>query len=140
MNIVRRVTPVTEAGARTSKRSLYEIADPYITFWHRFVAPLIGSGSAESADGALLWRKMIAPRLDDYMGEIFEGVCRDFVHVGKGLRFKPVRTGRWWDASSENEIDIVASDGGTRLLGSGWTTYYTCDSAPPLRGCRRARR
>ena len=65
MNIVRRVTPVTEAGARVSKRALYEIADPYITFWHRFVAPLIGSGSAESTDGALLWRKMIAPRVDD---------------------------------------------------------------------------
>jgi AAA+ ATPase superfamily predicted ATPase len=116
MNIVRRVTPITEAGARASKRALYEIADPYITFWHRFVAPLIGSGSAESTDGALLWRKMIAPRLDDYMGEIFESVCRDFVYAGKGLRFKPVRTGRWWDASSENEIDIVATDGGTRLL------------------------
>ena len=35
-----------------------------------------------------------------------------FVYAGKGLRFKPVRTGRWWNASSQNEIDIVATDGG----------------------------
>jgi hypothetical protein len=28
MNILRRVTPITDAGARTSKRALYEIADP----------------------------------------------------------------------------------------------------------------
>jgi hypothetical protein len=42
------------------------------------------------------------------MGEVFEGVCREFVHQGKGLRFKPVRTGRWWDGSAQNEIDIVA--------------------------------
>jgi hypothetical protein len=70
MNILRRATPITDAGARISKRALYEIADPYITFGHRFVAPLIGSGSAETTDGALLWRKVIQPRLDDYMGEV----------------------------------------------------------------------
>lgn len=116
MNVIRRVTPITEAEARVSKRALYEIADPYLTFWHRFVAPLVGSGSAASTDGALLWRKVIAPRLDDYMGEVFEGVCREFVYAGKGMRFKPIRTGRWWDASSQNEIDIVATDGGTRAL------------------------
>jgi hypothetical protein len=116
MGIVRRVTPITET-ARVSKRALYEIADPYIIFWHRFVASLISSGSAETTDGALLWRKVIAPRFDDYMGEVFESVCREFVYRGgKGLRFKPVRTGRWWDGPSENEIDIVATDGATRVL------------------------
>jgi hypothetical protein len=114
MGIVRRVTPITEANARASKRALYEIADPYLTFWHRFVAPLISSGTVDTADSTALWRKLIAPRLDGYMGEVFESVCRDFVRQGKGLRFKPVRVGRWWTAN--NEIDIVATDGGTRAL------------------------
>lgn len=116
MGIIRRVTPITEADSRSSKRALYEIADPYITFWHRFVAPLISSGSVESADGTLLWRKLIAPRLDDYMGEMFENVCRDFVRRGRGLRFRPVRVGRWWDKAGTQEIDIVALDGGSRAL------------------------
>ena len=69
-----------------------------------------------SADGDLLWRKMIEPRLDDYMGEVFETVCRDFVASGGVPRFQPVRTGRWWDATAENQIDIVAIDHGGRLL------------------------
>lgn len=115
MEIIRRVVPITEAEARASKRAIYEIADPYLAFWHRFIAPLVASGGALTADSRLLWRKIVAPRLDDYMGEVFERVCRNFVRRGTGLRFKPVRVGRWWDGTMSNEIDIVATDGGTRL-------------------------
>jgi uncharacterized protein len=116
MEIIKRVTPITESNAGTSKRALYAIADPYLTFWHRYIAPLVSSGGVATSDSALLWRKVIAPRLDDYMGEIFEDVCRNFVRQGGILRFKPVRTGRWWDSTSTNEIDIVAIDAGNRVL------------------------
>lgn len=116
MGIIRRVTPFTESNAATSKRALYEIADPYLTFWHRYIAPLVSSGGAVSADGDLLWRKVIEPRLEDYMGEVFESVCRDFVASGGVARFKPIRTGRWWDATAQNEIDIVATDHNGRVL------------------------
>jgi AAA+ ATPase superfamily predicted ATPase len=115
MGLIRRVVPFTEANARASKRAVYEIADPYLAFWHRFVAPLVSSGGLATSDSELLWRKAILPRLDDYMGEAFEGICREFVRSG-GLRFDAVRTGRWWDGSMSNEIDIVASDGGDQLL------------------------
>lgn len=116
MGIIRRITPFTESNGATSKRALYEIADPYVTFWHRYIAPLVSSGGTMSADSALLWRKMIEPKLDDYMGEVFETVCREFVASGGVSRFKPIRTGRWWDATAENEIDIVASDHAGRML------------------------
>lgn len=116
MGIIRRVTPFTESNATTSKRALYEIADPYLTFWHRYIAPLVSSGGTVSADSDLLWRKMIEPRLDDYMGEVFETVCREFVASSGVPRFKAVRTGRWWDAAAANEIDIVAVDHGGRVL------------------------
>jgi AAA+ ATPase superfamily predicted ATPase len=116
MGLIRRVVPVTEANARASKRAVYEIADPYLMFWHRFIAPLVSSGGVTTQDSDLLWRKVITPRLDDYMGEVFENVCREFVRDGAGLRFKAVRTGRWWDGTMANEIDIVATDGGTCVL------------------------
>jgi AAA+ ATPase superfamily predicted ATPase len=116
MGLIRRVVPVTEVNARASKRAVYEIADPYLMFWHRFIAPLVSSGGVTTQDSDLLWRKVITPRLDDYMGEVFENVCREFVRAGTGLRFKAVRTGRWWDGTMTNEIDIVATDGGTRVL------------------------
>ncbi len=116
MGLIRRVVPVTEVNARASKRAVYEIADPYLMFWHRFIAPLVSSGGVTTQDSDMLWRKVITPRLDDYMGEVFENVCRDFVREGAGLRFKALRTGRWWDGKMTNEIDIVATDGGTRVL------------------------
>jgi uncharacterized protein len=110
MEIINRVAPVTEPNLATSKRTLYEIADPYVAFWHRFVAPLVSSGGVTTSDSGLLWREVVEPRLDLYMGEIFESVCRDFVRAGGIKSFKPVRAGRWWDASTTNEIDIVAID------------------------------
>ncbi len=35
---------------------------------------------------------------------------------GAAARFKPVRTGRWWDSTATNEIDIVATDAHARVL------------------------
>ena len=116
MGLIRRVAPITEMNVATSKRALYEISDPYLTFWHRCVAPLVSSGGVFTGDGAMLWRKVIAPKLDDYMGEIFESVCRDFVAGGGVARFEPLRTGRWWDASATNEIDVVAIDHDDHVL------------------------
>lgn len=116
MEIIHRVAPITETNVATSKRALYEIADPYLTFWHRYVAPLVSSGGVTTSDSDLLWRQVIAPRLDDYMGEVFEKVCRDFVRGGGVARFRPLRTGRWWDPTATNEIDIVAVDARAKVL------------------------
>ena len=116
MGIIRRVVPITESNAVTSKRALYEIADPYLTFWHRCVAPLVSSGGTVTRESGLLWRKVISPQLNDYMGGVFETVCRDFVAAGGVARFKPLRTGRWWDGTAEHEIDVVAVDHRDRVL------------------------
>jgi AAA+ ATPase superfamily predicted ATPase len=110
MEIINRVVPVTESDVATSKRALYEISDPYVSFWHRFVAPLVSSGGVTTADGALLWSEVVEPRLDNYMGEVFEGVCRNFVREGGVEGFRPIRAGRWWGGTSTYEIDVVAFD------------------------------
>lgn len=60
------------------------------------------------ADPAALWRGRIEPGLDDYMGPIFEDVCRSWVARADTLPFRPSRLGSWWDAPTENEIDVVA--------------------------------
>jgi uncharacterized protein len=116
MQLIRRVVPITEANAAASKRTVYKVLDPYLTFWHRFIAPLVSYGGANTTDGKLPWSSIIAPRLDDYIGEVFENTCRDFVREGGIPRFKPIRTGRWWDATASNEIDIVALDARGQLL------------------------
>lgn len=108
MRLVERVVPITEANPRKSKRSLYRITDPYVAFWHRFVSPMISAGMIGLAPGERLWTEQVQPRLDAYMGGVFESVCRDFARRGNGLPFQPIRVGEWWDANSQNEVDVVA--------------------------------
>lgn len=107
MQVVSRMVPVTE-DPKTSKRTLYRIADPYVAFWHRFIAPLQASGEMSLALPDSLWRGRIAPSLDDYMGSPFEDACRSWVARSSRMPFRSSRIGAWWDATSQNEIDVVA--------------------------------
>lgn len=119
MHVLERTVPVTEAAPQKSKRTLYRITDPYIGFWHRFVAPLVATGSIGLVPPERLWASVVAPRLDDYMGPVFENVCRHAVRAGTlALPFVPTRVGEWWDAGSREQIDVVATgDDGELLVG-----------------------
>lgn len=107
MQIIARTAPITE-NAKTSRRAVYRIVDPHIAFWHRFVAPLVAAGETSLTPPALLWQGHVAPGIDAYMGRAFEDVCRSWVGRTAHLPFRPSRVGSWWDASSTNEIDVVA--------------------------------
>ena len=108
MQVVSRMVPITEASPQRSKRTLYRITDPYVAFWHRFVAPLIATGEVSVRTPEQLWHERIAPRLDDYMGAPFEDICRSWAGRTARLPFRPSRVGAWWDANSRNELDVVA--------------------------------
>ncbi len=116
MGIIERVVPITEADPTRSKRAIYQITDPYVAFWHRFVSPLVSSGMIGLASGERLWETQVRPRLDNHMGGVFEQVCRAFVRRGRGLPFEPLRVGRWWDGASRHEVDVVALGADGRLL------------------------
>jgi uncharacterized protein len=116
MRIIERVVPITAKSPAKSKRALYRITDPYVAFWHRFTSPMISAGMVGLASGEELWAEQVEPRLDDYMGAIFESVCREFVRRAERLPFRPIRVGEWWDGNSQNEIDIVAVGAGGQLL------------------------
>ncbi|TVP46170.1 MAG: ATP-binding protein [Gemmatimonadales bacterium] len=107
MHLVKRLVPVTE-NPKTSKRTLYSLSDPYVGFWHRFIAPLRATGELSLATPQALWQGRIEPGLDAYMGPVFEDACRAWVARARELPFRPSRLGAWWDATSENEIDVVA--------------------------------
>lgn len=115
MQVVVRSVPVTESSPQRSKRSLYRITDPYVGFWHRFVAPLVAAGSVGLVPPEQLWARAVAPRLDDYMGGVFETACREAVRRGAlTLPFAPTRVGEWWYTNSREQIDIVALGGDYR--------------------------
>jgi AAA+ ATPase superfamily predicted ATPase len=62
------------AGPKQRDRR-YFIADPLIAFWHRFVRPNLSS--IAQGFGGDVRRHQIAPRLDEFMGDAFEEVCRE---------------------------------------------------------------
>jgi len=68
--------------------------------------------AVDAAQASESGKLLIAPRLDDYMGGVFEQVCRQAVRAG-GLEIPlaPVRVGEWWDAGSREQVDVVALDG-----------------------------
>ena len=110
MHILERVIPATDTPPGDPKKPMYRVADPYLSFWHRFVAQLRATGANELREPAELWRDVIAPRLNDHMGSAFESACRSFVGSGEHERlpFRPVRVGEWWSDNLSDQVDVVA--------------------------------
>ena len=68
---IRRELPFGESSDR---RAIYRVADPFLTFWYRFVAPR--ASDLQFSDPAAVYAAHIAPRLADYMGwSVFEEIC-----------------------------------------------------------------
>lgn len=119
MDVVEREAPVTAYPNPSPKRTLYRLADPYLSFWHRFVSDVKGQGLSVLADPDALWERLVAPRLDEeHTAYVFEDACRQFVARGAhpALPFRPLRVGRWWNANSTEEVDVVALDEAGGLL------------------------
>lgn len=116
MGLVERIVPMTEKAPQRSKRALYRISDPYVTFWHREIAPLLQAGSIGLVPPHRLWKESSAPRLSSHVGPVFEEVCRQFVRHTERLPIHPMRVGEWWDPHSQNQVDIVAVDAHGDLL------------------------
>ena len=116
MGYVQRDEPITVRGGRRGKRALYRIDDPYIVFWHRFIAPLRRDGLPTTMTPPRLFEQVVEPGLADHMGPIFEAVCRDFLRHSERLPFLPMRVGRWWNHDASEEVDAVALGDGEILV------------------------
>jgi AAA+ ATPase superfamily predicted ATPase len=106
-------------GEKTERRALYRIADPFLAFWYRFVAPL--SSALQFADADAVYRERIEPRLPDYMGwNTFETVCEQWLrrHAREHLGLSMGSISRYWSRDGQAEIDLVGEvDDGTLLFG-----------------------
>lgn len=124
LGLVRRESPY---GEKVSRKSIYSIDDNMFRFWYRFIpeySSVIARGAADMA-----YRRM-EPHLSDYMGNVFEEICKQYLWKllldGKSpVEFKEL--GRWWgtdpSAHSQAEIDIMGDqDKDTALFGEcKWT-------------------
>jgi hypothetical protein len=101
------------------------VADPFLTFWYRFVAPL--ASTLQFSDPTTVYAAQVAPRLAEYMGwSIFEEICGQWLqrNAQQRLGFNVQKMARYWSRDGRTELDIVAElDNGTFLFGEcKWRT------------------
>ena len=108
LGIIQKETPY---GEKASKKSIYSIEDNMFYFWYRFVLDnnsLIARGAADLA------YKRIAPQLPNYMGRVFEEICKQYLWkqlLAGNAPIEFISLGRWWGndpiQKSQAEIDIM---------------------------------
>ena len=113
---IRRELPFDE---RSDRRALYRVADPFLAFWYRFVAPL--ASDLQFSDPFAVYAAHVAPRLTDYMGwSVLEEICGQWLqrHAKQRLDLTVRQMARYWSRDGRTEIDLVAELGnGTFLFG-----------------------
>lgn len=107
LGLLRREVPATERHPERSRTSRYIVADPYLRFYHRFLAPqltFIARGAYQA-----VW-KTIERHWRAFVGTYtFEELCREWLYVAAEtgrLPFMPQRVGSHWSATEQ--IDVVA--------------------------------
>ncbi len=124
LGIVQKETPY---GEKASRKSVYSIEDNMFRFWYRFV---LDNNSVIARGAADLVYKRIEPHLSDYMGKVFEEICKQYLWKqlldGKcPVEFSSL--GRWWGTNPkekiQEEIDIMGEqDKNTALFAEcKWT-------------------
>lgn len=110
LGLVKKENPVTESKTR---KSIYLLEDNMFCFWYRFVLSNISGIIAGNKE--TIYDEIVGPRLNDYMGKVFEQMCIQHLlrrnKAGK-LPFNFLKIGRWWGNNPwkkcQAEIDIVA--------------------------------
>ena len=124
LGIIRKETPY---GEKSSRKTVYSVEDNMFRFWYRFV---LDNNSIIARGGADLAYKRIEPQLSDYMGKVFEEICRQYLWKQLLSGNCPVEfasLGRWWgndpNEKCRAEIDIMGEqDKNTALFAEcKWT-------------------
>jgi hypothetical protein len=118
LGLVRREMPYG-ASARETKRTFYQIEDPFLLFWFRFVEPNRSLLEARRLEEVT---RIVKAGLDGHVAGVWEELARasaGVIDVG-GRSWKP--SARWWGAGLDRrplEIDVVAEsiDGKAVLVG-----------------------
>jgi uncharacterized protein len=99
-----RIVRSLDSGERERDRR-YFLDDPFLAFWYRFYLPNLSPLAAGHPEE--VWRHVIRPRLDDYMGNVFEWICRDYArrYLNEVLPISAQEVGQIWAA--DFDIDVA---------------------------------
>lgn len=124
LGIIQKEPPY---GEKASHKAIYSIEDNMFRFWYRFV---LENNSIIARGATDLVYKRIEPKLSDYMGKIFEDICKQYLWKQLLTNKCPVEftsLGRWWGndpiEKCQTEIDIMGEqDKNTALFAEcKWT-------------------
>jgi AAA+ ATPase superfamily predicted ATPase len=104
LRLIEVVRPIDATPKERNSR--YFLADPFLMFWYRFVLP--NRSALEAGHHQAVLMHAIQPYLSDYMGLVFERICREYLRFyGQELLGQPAKTvGQSWAA--DYDLDIVA--------------------------------
>lgn len=110
LEIVEKENSITDENNR--KKVSYMISDQMFRFWYRFVPD--GISMIVSRDGKSYYEQAVKPLLSDYMGKVFENMCKNYLMEmsrQKKLPFIILKIGRWWGNNPikkrEEKIDLI---------------------------------
>jgi hypothetical protein len=114
LGILYKESPFGEK--ESARKTIYGISDFMFRFWYRYVfsnRTLLETGAVD-----LVWKRRIMPDYSEYMGLVFEKVCKDYLYRKNSCGELPIlftSIGRWWGTDSAEhrqvEIDLIAKDG-----------------------------
>lgn len=115
--ITVKLQAITEEGNR--KKTRYILADEMLRFWYRFIPDAIGA--IEIGKGRVYYERNVKPLLPDYMGSVFEKMCRQYTlsaGIMGAFACTVTKVGTWWGTNpvrrEETDIDVVGLDKRTK--------------------------
>jgi len=121
LGYVERRYPLT-GEPPTARAVRYELADPLLRFWFRFVFPSTSFIRHMGADRAL--RDLIRPHLDAWFGYCFENLCREalpWLYKKEGVT-AAFEVGSYWSKTTQIDVVGLREDGWTDLAECKWGT------------------
>ena len=110
--IAMKLQAITEESNK--KKTKYILADEMLRFWYRFIPDAIGA--IEIGKGHIYYEHNVKPLISDYMGSVFEKICRQYT-LSAGIMgdfaCMVTRVGTWWGTNrdrTQTDIDVVGID------------------------------
>jgi AAA+ ATPase superfamily predicted ATPase len=110
-------------GAKPKDPYRYRLGDPALMFYHTFVARL--AGALERNPPERLWQDYVVPRMDTYMGHVFERIAEQ-AYRRQSHKLPMVREWSFWEGVDaerqplEMDIACTLTDGRVMTGGVKW--------------------